>query len=241
MDIEEISEPVDRVRAAPPRHVLDQPTWASLTGPHARFAERRGRAVRYRPDVSPFVALEDPADEACWADAARLAGPSGSVVLLPGPLAAPPGWRRVFGEECLQLVESAVIPLHDPEAVRLGPEDVPEILDLISRTRPGPFLPRTIELGTYLGIRRDGALVALAGERQRPPGWTEVSAVCTDPAYRRQGLAARLVRAVVAGVRERGEQAYLAVLASNPGAIRVYESLGFTLRSRGWVSALELL
>ena len=97
----------------------------------------------------------------------------------------------------------------DPEAVRLGPADVPEMLDLVARTQPGPFLPRTITSGTYLGIRRGGALVAMAGERMRPPGWGEISAVCTDPAHRGQGLAGRLVRAVGAVVRERGDVPFL--------------------------------
>jgi ribosomal protein S18 acetylase RimI-like enzyme len=106
------------------------------------------------------------------------------------------------------------------------------MLDLVARTRPGPFLPRTPELGTYLGIRRGGRLVAMAGERMHPPGWTEVSAVCTDSAYRGQGLGARLVRAVVAGVRARDESAFLHAAATNTGAIRLYESLGFRLRVR---------
>jgi hypothetical protein len=91
----------------------------------------------------------------------------------------------------------------DPEAVALGPADVPEMLDLVERTQPGPFLPRTIMLGTYLGIRRGGALVAMAGERMRPPGWTEISAVCTDPAHRGQGLRPGWCAHVGAVVRER--------------------------------------
>jgi predicted GNAT family acetyltransferase len=109
---------------------------------------------------------------------------------------------------------------------------VPEILELIACTEPGPFLPRTIELGTYLGIRRDGILVAMAGERQHPPGWTEISAVCTHGAYRGRGLATRLVRAVAAGIRERGETPFLHAIATTTNAIRLYESIGFTLRRR---------
>ena len=116
------------------------------------------------------------------------------------------------------------------EAVRLTAADVPEMLDLIARTRPGPFRPRTIEMGVYLGIRRDGRLVAMAGERLHPPGWTEISAVCTDPAFRRRGLATRLVRAVAAGIRARGETPFLHAAADNTEAIRLYESLGFRLR-----------
>jgi predicted GNAT family acetyltransferase len=87
-------------------------------------------------------------------------------------------------------------------------------------------------MGTYLGIRRDGALVAMAGERLHPPGWTEISAVCTDPAFRGEGLATRLMHAVAYGIRERGETPFLHAAAGNTGAIRLYESLGFRLRRR---------
>ena len=113
------------------------------------------------------------------------------------------------------------------EAVRLGADDVPDMLALVARTRPGPFLPRTVELGTYLGIRREGRLIAMAGERLHPPGWTEISAVCTDAAFRGQGLGSRLVRAVALGIRERGETPFLHTAATNTAAIRLYESLGF--------------
>ncbi|WP_308206707.1 GNAT family N-acetyltransferase [Paractinoplanes hotanensis] len=101
------------------------------------------------------------------------------------------------------------------------------MLDLVARARPGPFGPRTREPGTYLGIRREGALVAMAGERMRPPGWAEISAVCTDPAFRGQGLAARLIRAAV---RERGETPFLHAAGTNTGAIRLYLAMGFQHR-----------
>jgi predicted GNAT family acetyltransferase len=118
----------------------------------------------------------------------------------------------------------------DDEAIVLGPADVPEMLALVERTRPGPFEARTVELGTYLGIRREGELVAMAGERMRPPGWTEVSAVCTDPRFQGQGLGGRLVRAVAVGIRARGEVPCLHAAATNTGAIKLYESLGFVTR-----------
>lgn len=214
----------------PPGHVIDDSIWHSLAGPHARFAERHGRAVRYRPDVGPFAALEDPADERCWDDAAELAGPEGSVTLF-GVATPPDGWKPTFYGEGVQLVDTAVRAAPDPEAVALGPDDVPEILDLVARTGPGPFAERTIELGRYLGIRREGRLVAMAGERQHPPGWVELSAVCTDAAFRGQGLGTRLILAVSAGIKERGETPFLHAMASNT-AVRLYESLGFTVRRR---------
>ncbi len=210
--------------------VLDNPALAALTGPHARFAERRGRVLRYPVEVSPWVALPDDPAPADWADVAALAGPGKEALLIGYQGRTPEGWETVFRAEGVQLVGEGVAGAPDPEAVRLGPADVPEMLDLVTRTRPGPFLARTLELGTYLGIRRNGALVAMAGERLRPPGWTEISAVCTDPALRGQGLARRLVLAVAHGIQERGERPFLHTGADNTGAIRLYESLGFRLR-----------
>lgn len=104
------------------------------------------------------------------------------------------------------------------------------MLDLVALTQPGPFLPRTVELGRYLGIRHEGRLIAMAGERLRPPGWTEISAVCTHPDHRGRGLAGLLIRAVAAGIRERGDVPFLHAAADNIQAIRLYESMGFVLR-----------
>ncbi|MFI1566462.1 GNAT family N-acetyltransferase [Streptomyces sp. NPDC020490] len=213
-------------------HVLDNPALASLTGPHAHFAERRGRVLRYPADVSPWLALPDDPDAGDWADLAALAGPGGEVALAGFHGTVPDGWEITFQAEGVQFVDDGLAAAPEPEAVRLGPADVPEMLALVERTRPGPFLPRTVELGTYLGVRRDGALIAMAGERLHPPGWTEISAVCTDPAFRGEGLATRLVLAAAHGIRERGETPFLHTAADNTNAIRLYESLGFRLRRR---------
>ena len=218
-------------------HPLDNPLWAALTGPQSHLAERRGRAARFPVDVSPFavVAPNDEGDDAgddgvtAWADLAALAGPGGVAVVPDAPTQPPPGWELVGAIPGVQMVGAGLAAAPDPEAVVLGPDDVPAMIDLVARTRPGPFLARTVVLGTYLGIRRGGALVAMAGERMRPPGWTEISAVCTDPAYRGHGLAGRLVRAVAVGIRERGDVPFLHAAADNP-AIRLYTQLGFTHR-----------
>jgi len=211
------------------RHVLDRVVAASLDGHHARFAQRHGRAVRYQPEVCSFVALDDERDPRAWADVSELIGP-GRELVLPGVSTWPDGWELVASLEGVQMVGTAVAPRPDPEAVVLGEDDAPEMLDLIARTEPGPFLPRSVELGTHLGLRRDGVLVAMAGERLRQPGWTEVGSVCTDPAYRGQGLAGRLVRAVAVGIAQRGDTPCLHALAENADAIRLYRTLGFTMR-----------
>jgi ribosomal protein S18 acetylase RimI-like enzyme len=214
------------------QHILDNPIRASLLGPHARLAVRKGSALRYEPDVSPFVALPDEPDAAAWEDLAALVGP-GEVVAVSGPRIEPPDdWEIVGRGEGVQLVDAGVVAERDPEAVVLGPADVPEMLALVERTKPGPFLPRTVEMGNYLGIRFHGELVAMAGERLHPPGWVEISGVCTDEAYRGQGLATRLVRAVAAGIRGRGETPFLHAAATNTPAIRLYLALGFELRRK---------
>ncbi|MET7301018.1 GNAT family N-acetyltransferase [Embleya sp. NPDC005575] len=211
--------------------VLDNVAYASLIGPHAGLAERRGRVVRYLADVAPFAALPDDPGPADWADLAALAGPGAVLPLADGDaLRPPPPWEVVIRIGGVQMLGDAVAGRPDDSLVRLAAADVPEMLDLVARTRPGPFLSRTIELGTYLGVRRDGALIAMAGERLHPPGWTEISAVCTDPAWRGQGLASRLVLALVAGIIARGETPFLHAAAENVTAIRLYESLGFRVR-----------
>jgi ribosomal protein S18 acetylase RimI-like enzyme len=196
--------------------------------------------LRYPPDVSPFVALPDNPDAADWRAAAELVGPGGQLAVSGLRTPPPPGWEMLMQGDGVQLVDAGLVPAADPDAVPLGPADVPEMLDLVERTRPGPFLPRTITMGTYLGIRRDGALVAMAGERLHPPGWTEISAVCTAPDQRGHGLATRLVRAVAQEIRGRGETPFLHAAASNVNAIRLYETLGFRLRRRTTFAAVRV-
>ncbi|AQA09579.1 GNAT family N-acetyltransferase [Streptomyces sp. 8ZJF_21] len=221
-----------------PSHPLDNAIHSALSGPHAHLARRRGNALRYTADMSPFMALPDSPGAADWANLAALAGP-GARVTLSGPVPEPPdGWQVEARIPLLQFTGGGIATAPDEEAVRLHEADVPEMLTLAELTRPGPFLKRTIEMGTYLGIRRNGRLVAMAGERLRVPGWTEISGVCTDPGSRGQGLGTRLLLAVAEGIRERGETPFLHVLASNASAIRLYESLGFRLRLRTGILAL---
>ncbi|AGL17416.1 GNAT family N-acetyltransferase [Actinoplanes sp. N902-109] len=218
---------------------LDNPVWAALSGPQEKFSERYARSARFQPQVSLFAGLEDPADPAAWAGLAELI-PAGerAIVAAPG-LTVPPGFAAEGLTPGLQLVGTDYRGAPAPEAEELGAADVPEILELVGRTRPGPFAERTVELGDYLGIRRGGRLVAMAGVRIRPPGFSEISAVCTDPEHRGAGLATRLVAAVTDRIRARGDVPFLHVAVTNTGAVRLYEHLGFTVRTEVTFAAVS--
>lgn len=213
-------------------HVLDQAVWSSLSGPHAMMAEVHGMARRYPVDISPFSALENHHNPQAWRDLSQLIGPDGHAVLTGRDLYMADGWQIIDGGFGLQMTGEDVQGEIDAEAIPLVDADVPEMLDLVSRTQPGPFLPRTIELGGYLGFRVHGALVAMAGCRIHPQGWREISAVCTDESQRGKGMAGRLVKAVAANIRAEGDTPFLHVSETNENAIRLYKTLGFQTRIR---------
>jgi ribosomal protein S18 acetylase RimI-like enzyme len=210
---------------------LDNPVWHSLVGPHARFAQHNGPAVRYQPDVTPFAALPDEPDADAWDALGELAGPNAYPVLFRSEVAPPARWEVVMRFPTLQMVASGPRPEPGGEAVvALGPADVTEMVELVGRTVPGPFSDRTIELGTYLGIRDGRRLIAMAGERMRLEVFVEISAVCTDADRRGRGLARALVSELVTRIETAGATPVLHVLADNASAIGLYESLGFAVR-----------
>ena len=221
----------------PIAHVLDNPAYAALTTQQAELAEVRGRARRYPPDVAPFLAVPSDATAADWRDAAELIGHDGLAGIVHDG-APPDGLSAVRQFGVTQMIGSDATGSPDPEAVTLAAADVPEILELVAATQPGPFLERTIELGTYLGLRREGMLVAMAGERMHLDGWTEISAVCTLSACRGQRFASRLVNDLIARIRARDERPFLHVMTSSTPAIALYQGLGFTARRTATIAVL---
>lgn len=211
--------------------LLDNPVWGTLQGPHAELAEAKGGAARFAPDVSVFAALPDQPTPADWDDLAALVGPDGDALLLRREMVRPQGWRCSWALSGVQLVAPPGLGRVDPEARDVGPADAAEAHALVAATRPGPWRPRSLELGRFVALRAGGRLVALAGQRFHPAGHVELSAVCTDPAHRGRGLAGRLVLHLVAGIEAAGEVAFIQAAADNVGAVRLYEHLGFVHRT----------
>jgi len=219
--------------------VLTNPVYAALTGPHSTFAETRGNVHCYPAAVAPFLGLPDEPSAQDWADAAELLGAGSTAALMRPDLPIPDTFKLDRQFDVVQFVAPPTLAAVDNEAVVLGLDDVPEMLALVALTDPGPFRARTIELGAYLGIRRDGELVAMAGTRFALPSHTEISAVCTHPSYGGQGLGTRLIRAVAARIDSTGRTPFLHTGGTNTHAIRLYESLGFTLTNKMKVTIVE--
>src|SRR3977135_408869 len=132
---------------------LENPGYAALSGAHARFAQTRGRALRYPADVAPFFALPSEPSQDDWRDAIELVPPGTYAGLVHAGANVPETWKTLQEFEVVQMIGEHVNGVDAPEAIPLRAHDVPEMRELVRQTDPGPFLDRTIELGEYLGIR----------------------------------------------------------------------------------------
>jgi predicted GNAT family acetyltransferase len=216
-------------------HALDNVIWHALGTRHASFARGNGLARKFVPDVSSLAAFLEPTPAGYAALASLMAEGDVAALALQAPREPPGGWAIVRAAPMLQMVHhgdlvSSANSSDLPSMVDLSSADAPEMLALAELTQPGPFSIRTHELGMYLGIRCNGALVAMAGERLKIPGFTEVSAVCTHRDHTGRGYARILMTEVMRRIRSRGETAFLHVRQDNPRAIELYKRLGFTER-----------
>jgi ribosomal protein S18 acetylase RimI-like enzyme len=225
-------------------HVLDDVAWHALTGPQAHLAATSGDGLarRYRDDIAPFCGVEH-LDGRGWAALAELVGPDGVAVFLRGEVEpTPPGWHELLREPATQYVAGT---LAQPptevsrEVAELTASDSPDMVALAAATEPGPFGPNSHLTGKWFGIRREGRLVAMAGERMRVEGFGEVSGVCVDPAVRGEGLGAVVTLAAAHGIQERGDRAMLHVRDGNDGAHRLYRRIGFEVRRPVTVAVLR--
>ena len=211
---------------------LDNAVWHALRGPLSRFSASHSTdaLVHFDPEVSVFSGVGRINPET-WQHIADRVGPEGHIGLFRDLIPSPPtGWEELFRDQCLQMVAGDIAPVANERFIRLGPDDRDDMLALADLTEPGPFALRTGELGRYIGVRREGKLIAMAGERFRLPGYVEISAVCTHPDARGEGLAATLTLDVAHSIRENGDEAFLHVLVDNESAIRLYQNLGFVTR-----------
>ena len=220
--------------------VLDRPLWTSLTGPHAHLADGEGPARRYRPEINHFVGWEDDSPASLAAAAALVTRGERVYAGQAGPLPEPPGLATVFRRPGVQMIYDGEPPAEDPgDLVELGEADSPEMLALARLTEPGPFEAQTWRMGRFFGVRRDGRLVAMAGQRMHPPGFVELSGVCTHPEARGEGLATRLTNHVTRVIIDGGETPFLHAWADNVGAIALYGRLGYRMYRQINVAVFE--
>lgn len=214
------------------KHLLDRPVWSALASRHAALAEGGALARRYPASIVPFASTGDDSEESLAALATLVRSgetifmAQADPIVLPGELTA-----TVTADAVQMLAENPLEKVIDERIRLLGPSDAPEMLELAMLTKPGPFTLRAMDLGEFFGISIDGRLAAMAGERMKQTGFTELSGVCVHPDFRGKGLA-RLLSLFVAGrIASRGEAAYLHAYATNTAAIRLYERIGFELRT----------
>ena len=213
-------------------HPLDNPVWAALNSAHARFARRVGHVARYPAEVAPFVAVGSPDTENVDTGLASIVD-VGEAMLFVGP--APPLSREWQVEPVVHIAQMICAqrqaPIEGPSIIKLHDEHTADVLDLTARVYPHYFRPRTTELGRYFGIYDGAKLAAMAGERMRFDGHTELSAICTDPAYLGRGYAQRLVAMLGNDILDNGLVPFLHVSHENARAKRLYEHMGFRFRA----------
>lgn len=212
---------------------LERVIWTALTTRQAHLGQGDALARRYLADVAPFAALADETPAAYQALHALLQ-PHETVALLsqdePRLIDALQATRigllhRMAATRAAEAGSSGSAAA--PDVIRLSVADTDEMLDLVQKTKPGPFGKRTPEMGNYIGMRDGGRLIAMAGERMRMDGYVEISAVCVDETWRGKGLAGRLIQVLRGEIERRGETPFLHVFSENHSAIGLYERLGF--------------
>ena len=219
---------------------LEQPPWSALTSTHAALASGNALARRYPPDIAPMAGIRH-VSPACLDALAALMKPDNVVGLFSAEPVRANGDLVVVAHKMIDqmIYEGREILPATGDHVPLTLADVSDAEELAALTKPGPFARRTILLGSYLGIRDGRQLVAMAGERMRFDGFTEISAVCTHPDHRGRGHAFRLVRALMRSILARGETPFLHIYSDNTGAAMLYRKLGFRQRRSLTVTVLK--
>jgi len=214
-------------------HSLDRPAWNALLTVHADLAEGGPLAMRYPTSIVPFAAPRDDTPESLAALAALSAPGEIMALVEAGPITVPDGYDVLIESTLVQMIGDRPYERIDDMSIEpLTADDAEEMLALALLTKPGPFTLGAQRLGTFWGVKIDGRLAAMAGQRMRHPGLSELSGLCTHPDFQKRGLGTLLFRFVAGEIAARGEEVFLHAYASNTSAIALYEQLGFKLRSR---------
>jgi predicted GNAT family acetyltransferase len=219
-------------------HPLDYPVWTALTSRQQALAQGGALARRYPPDIAPFAAIVDMSAQSFASLGALMSRSDIAVLFTPDPVTPPAEFKVLLAETGEQMIGTPAETSGTADIVTLGVDDVPAMMELTKLTRPGPFTLRSHELGTFLGVRTDGRLVAMAGERMKPANYTEITAVCVHPDHRGRGYAQLLLGAVGRQIAARGEIPFLHVFSSNASAIALYRRQGMEIRRRLFVTVL---
>ena len=218
-------------------HPLDRPAWHALMEKHMDIAIKGELSARYPPEYSVIATTIDSSEEA-FKDLAKIVN-KGEVIglIAKRPAKDSPEWKELRESTVIQMTIDERLPVKGLDIVELEIKDIPDVVGLVEATKPGPFAKRTVELGRYIGIRSEEKLVAMAGERFRMNGYSEISAVCVLPEYRGKGYAKELSSILVNAILDQGDIPYLHVSPLNTAAVALYEKLGFTKRRDvpGWV------
>ena len=220
-------------------HPLDHPVWHALTTRQAALAEGSALARRYPSDIAPFADMPDMSPQSFAALGALMSPSDYAVLFTPEPVNAPAEFKTLLAKTGEQMIRMpAESSGGTADIVTLGADDVAAMMELTKLTNPGPFAARTHELGTFLGVKIDGRLVAMAGERMKPAVYTEITAVCVHPDFRGRGYAQMLLGAVARQISARGEIPFLHVFSDNDSAIALYRRQGMEIRRRLHVTVL---
>ncbi len=211
---------------------LDNPAWSALTSEHREFAVGGGLAKRYRPDIVSFTAFAEPSEEAAASlDPFLTAGEQFFIIGELPPL--PAGWEVKNDLVCLQMVYGSTAGIPGSSDIQLLEEQhAREMYDLVQLVQPGYYLLNTHRMGRYYGIRQEGQLVAIAGERMRTDRFSELSAICTHPGFTGRKYAQQLIAHLVNSNLADGKIPFLHVSEKNERAIGLYEHMGFATRRK---------